>query len=122
MGYTIKDIPELGIVEVIVVGLLDTELRQEILSKSSIHLIKTKYERLMIDITDAFSSLNQSMTEAMYLTSFMKTIGFHDAHRVAFIYYNADNLRIYLESTAMVHGFKIQYFKERKKAITWLCQ
>jgi len=121
MVHLIKDIPNLQIVEVTVDGLLDLDTQQQVLSKALLQLMRTHYQRLMIDIIDTFSPLNQTMTDALYLISFMRTIGFHESMRLAFIFQNEEDLRWYLESAALAQGFHLKYFRKRERAIAWLC-
>ena len=122
MGYLTTNMPNLQIIEVTVEGLLDFDFRQRILSKSLLKLIGTGYTRLMIDISNTYSPVHQSMAEALHLTSFMKTIGYHDTIRLAFLYRDEDDFKLYLESTAMAQGFNIKYFRKRENAIDWLCE
>lgn len=121
MGYSIIDIPSLKIVEVTVDGLLDLDTKEQVLSKSFLAILRKNYERLMIDIDNTFSPLNQTMTDALYLTSFMKTIGFHESIRLALVSKKKEDIHLYLESATMAQGVNLKYFNNREQAITWLC-
>ena len=122
MSPEFSQIPDLEIIELTVEGLIDQTRREKILLGAVIQLNMAGYVRLLIDVINTKYAPNRVMTDALSTTMFMKKINFPPQTRMAVLYEHEKKHRKHFETIARFAGFKVKYFKNRDKAIEWLCQ
>lgn len=120
MSYDIEIDSNNKIIKVNVTGLLNQDVRKEILLALAIQLEVINFSRVIIDVTESTFNPAEPILGALELTNFMRSIGIKSHVKIAFIYSEAENHRKYFENVAQLDGFNLKYFKNLDEASEWL--
>ncbi len=120
MSFTLTLDDDAKLIRVDVEGLLNNDLRKDILSEVSTTLIITKYEKVLIDLLQTDFDLNEPMTKSLQLVKFLNEVGITKQIKLAFLYSGFESYRKHFEKIAQSLGQSIRYFKSRDDALFWL--
>ena len=120
MSFTLEILHDEKCVHIKVSGLINMDLRHEILTCAVNALNEHGYLRLFIDVSDTQFNPNEMMTRAIALVNFMTELDFPQKCRIAFFYLSDEEYRKFFECAAQTAGFDLNYFGSEKAAFEWL--
>ena len=100
--------------------LLDQNIRKNILFTIALHIKDLGYHKVLVDLTESSFKKDEPMAGALELTSFMASIGIPQHAKIAFVFTEAEEHRMYFEGVAQTSGFNIRYFRHPDQARDWL--
>lgn len=120
MNYRLELDTQDKVIKVDVDGLLDNNIRKDILREIVDHLKSTKYKKAIIDLRRAIFNLSEPIEGSVKLTMHMSDIGMNPEAKLAFIYEKAETHRKAFEKVSQKIGYQLQYFKTVDDAYNWL--
>ncbi len=120
MDYSLEADSQQQTIKVKVSGLLNQQIRKEILSAVANQLIITQFSRVIVDLTKSSFNPAEPITGALDLTNYMRILGIQPHVKFAFVYLDSESHRKYFETVAQIDGFNLRYFKNYAEATAWL--
>lgn len=108
------------IVMVEVGGLLDNQIRKEILSAIAAQMKSNNYNKAIVDLRRSSFDLSEPIEGSVRLTMHMSDVGLSPDAKLAFIYLDAETHRKTFEKISQKIGYQLRYFKDIDDAYIWL--
>ncbi len=121
MKYSIQKDLNIHAIVVAAAGGINTVAAKEMVMSAGIVLNESGLKRCFFDLTDTVVDPEQTMIGMMAFSLVFERAGISKSVRMAALYTNGEDARLYLEEGTTLLGFNLKHFKDRGEALNWLC-
>jgi hypothetical protein len=121
MGYKLKKLSDLEIIELTVSGTLNQDTRKESYSKALCELNTSGFSKLLIDVTSSKVSPDYTSGNSFDLINHMGSLETKNHTKIAFLSTHLEDAhKSFVKFARTIGKAYIKHFKNRDKAIIWL--